>query len=99
MGCYVEVSNKQEWLQSNCTYAWEGLVFPKWEDFKEGHLPVVLVDNGYFQAAGIAFDKQEYERFTDPCDFRPKVVYSIALEELKKVSDIESYLTKEEDNV
>lgn len=98
MGCYVEVENKEQWLKDNSS--WNTMVkTPKWEEFGGDHLPVVLVDNGPFKAAGIAFDKQEYERFTDPYDFRPKVIYSVALEELKKVSDIENYLAKEEGNV
>ena len=69
----------------------------KWEDFDNEHLPVVLVDNGPFQSAGVAYCKREYERFTYPEDYRPKIVFSVALEKLKKVSDIEGWMKDAEE--
>lgn len=33
---------------------------------------VIVVDNGLFEAAGFAYDKQEFEAFTHVSDQRPK---------------------------
>jgi hypothetical protein len=36
------------------------------------HLPVCLVDNGLFTAAGVAYTPRELEAFQQPDDLRPK---------------------------
>jgi hypothetical protein len=46
------------------------------------HLPVCLVDNGAFTAAGIAYCQAEYERFLDGAD-RPKKWYLVSKANLK----------------
>lgn len=33
---------------------------------------IVVVDNGFFEAAGFAYDEQEFRAFTHPSDQRPK---------------------------
>jgi hypothetical protein len=40
-------------------------------------LPVALVNNGAFTAAGVAYDLREVECFTHPTDFRPKKFYCV----------------------
>lgn len=42
--------------------------------FDAGHdkAVIVVVDNGFFEAAGYAFDKREFEAFTLPHDHRHK---------------------------
>jgi hypothetical protein len=45
---------------------------PRWEDIPEGKALVVVVDNGIFEAAGYAYDEQEYRAFTSPSDYRPR---------------------------
>lgn len=96
MGCYVETQNKEKWLMDNHN-GWYAMQMPKWERLNiDGYRPVVLVDNGPFRAAGIAYDEQEYERFTDPRDERPKQVFLVSIEKLKEVSDIEEWLKRSE---
>jgi hypothetical protein len=45
---------------------------PKWDDIPKDKVLVVVVDNGIFEAAGLAYDSVEYERFTMVTDRRPK---------------------------
>ena len=33
----------------------------EWENLPDGSLPVIIIDNGYFTAAGIAFSEREFE--------------------------------------
>jgi hypothetical protein len=40
-----------------------------------GKALIVVIDNGFFEAAGYAYNKAEYEAFTDPDDGRPKSFY------------------------
>ena len=64
-------------------------------DFKsvpEGHLAVCLVDNGWFTAAGIAFDEKEFEVFAR-YDGRRKYWFTVPIERLHAVSsDLKGYL-------
>lgn len=46
-------------------------------------LPVILVNNGFFTAAAIAFDNAELRAFTDPTDTRPKKLYMVSRERLR----------------
>lgn len=100
MGCYVEVKDKERWLFENSDEMFlgrygEGLdEFPPYERFKNGSLPVVLVDNGYFKAAAIGYDKEEYERFTRHDDARPRDVFSVPVHRLLNVSDLRDWLVK-----
>lgn len=52
-----------------------GLVLP-------GELPVCLVSNGAFTAAGIAYDEREIKAFSEPGDYRPKRWYAVSYEKL-----------------
>lgn len=61
---------------------------PKWEDIPTDSLPVVLVNNGIFTAAGIAYHPQELEVFTNPTDPRPRKYYAVKIEKLFEVSDL-----------
>lgn len=49
---------------------------------KDG-VPVCLVQNNGFTAAGIAYDRQELEAFQYPGDQRPKLWFSVPLESLR----------------
>ena len=76
MGYYVnpEDQAKEAWLQQNG-------VKIKYQDvpnfdFSSDHLPVCLVDNGIFTAAGIAFSPEERDYFIKE-DGRPKIWYSV----------------------
>lgn len=85
MGYYVNPpgESKEAWLFRN------GVVLPckpQWEDIPEGCLPVVLMDNGPFTVAGVAFSEKELDAFTQPTDFRPKVFYMVEISDLLPVS-------------
>jgi hypothetical protein len=47
-----------------------------------GDTPVCLVNNGPFKAAGIAYDRSEFEVFTSPNDGRPKQWYLVPADAL-----------------
>jgi hypothetical protein len=95
MGCYVnpKESSKESWLKGNAKE--RGPVqdpVPEFSSFPAGTLPVILIDNGRFTAAGVAFSKEEYQEFTRLDDFRPRIIYEAKVADLLKVSDLEKYL-------
>lgn len=97
MGCYVnpDHEDKEVWLEKNATTIYAMNTFPKWETiFATNERPVVLVDNGLFKAAGVAYDEREYQNFTREDDPRPRKVYRVPIKKLKKVSDIETWLKR-----
>lgn len=87
MGCYINPpsSNKVSWL------------FEHGEEIKspcaitESHVPVCLVNNGQFFAAGVAFDQREIDGFDQPTDLRPKQWFKVSREKLYTVSDLKNY--------
>lgn len=96
MGCYVNPKNesKEAWLEKHGT-AMPINIDTSYNDYcKDECLPVILVDNGMFTAAGVAYDEREFQDFTSPMDLRPKRGYKVKIEDLKKVSDIEDYLSR-----
>ena len=96
MGVYVNPAgmSKEDWLAQNGELLIES---PKWEDEKEGNLPVSLVDNGPFRAAGVCFDERELECFAESIrDTRPKTWFMVEVDKLKDVcgEPLERYLNK-----
>lgn len=94
MGAYVNPTDmsKEKWLLRN---AKEVNYSMKWETVPENFLPVVLVDNGMFTAAGIAYNKGELEAFTDPTDIRPKRYFLAPIHRLHEVSsELEGYMER-----
>lgn len=87
MGYYVNPQgmSKDEWLESNGMRTTDEL---KWKDVLPGILPVVLVNNGLFTAAGICYRESELLEFLDPSDKRPKLVYLCLIDDLLKVSNL-----------
>ena len=88
MGYYVNPPNesKEQFLKR------EGIKAPfdsklNWESVPKDFLPVVLVDNGHFTAAAIAYDAQELAECTSLNDPRPRQIYMVKIEKLVKVSD------------
>ncbi len=54
--------------------------------FVDKKLPVCLVDNGLFKAAGIGFSLDETSHFNRP-DGRSKIWYIVPIENLKEISN------------
>jgi hypothetical protein len=98
MGCYVnpKESTKEAWLDGNAKQ--RGVIvggkssIPPYSSFPEGMMPVVLVDNGPFTAAAVAYCEAEYQEFTDLSDHRPRVIFEAKVEDLLKVSDLKNYM-------
>ncbi len=82
MGQYLNPPHgtKDTWLTAN------GFLSPKsrisWADVPKGMLPVILVDNGMFAAAGVAYNERELEAFQSPGDYRPRRVFFVATTKL-----------------
>ena len=81
MGYYINPkdSTKERWL---ATYG-ELTIFPTF-DSKSGKIPVCLVDNGAFTAAGICYCQEELDAFTEP-DGRYKVWYLVPKDKILEV--------------
>lgn len=106
MGVYVnpKTMSKEEWLFQNGRLVKDlstpqgrfgEETVPTFESFGSDNLPVVLVDNGPFTAAAVAFCEREYKYFTeDPTDHRPKFIYTVLKDKLYDVSNLEDYLPK-----
>jgi len=94
MGVYVNPENceKEVFLREKAVEVTMDIV--EIFDFKahKDTLPVVLVDNGCFTAAGIAFCDRERDLFLLP-DGRPKKYYLAKVEDLLEVSEgLESFV-------
>lgn len=80
MGYYINPADmsKESWLSLN------GRRISQLDvgnfDFSGDELPVCLVNNGAFTAAGIAYDKSEAQAFNNPSDARPKIWYAVKRE-------------------
>jgi len=88
MGFYVNPLNesKESFLNR------EGMAVPDspkiaWDSVPKGYLPVVLVDNGMFTAAGIACGAAELDAFTKITDRRPRQIFMVKIEKLVQVAD------------
>lgn len=84
MGYYINPPDctKEHWL------ATKGTVIPRplsLDDVGPNHLPVCLVDNGPFRAAGIAFSQAELDSWNQEeleGDTRPRTWYRVSKEAL-----------------
>lgn len=93
MGAYVNPSGmtKEQWLARNGEIVLDR--FPTQVDERgKDYLPVCLVKNQFFSAAGIAYNERELRDFSDPFDQRPKVWFWVEKSKLLGVSDLASYL-------
>lgn len=77
MGYYIDPPDmsKEKWLIENAKPSTKSAC-EEWSDFST-EVPVVLVDNGFFTAAGIAYDEREVNAFTQPDDKRSKVYFTV----------------------
>lgn len=83
MGAYINPRDmrKEEWLEKNAVR----VVNLCWAEVKPETLPVCLVDNGPFTAAGIAYSEEEFVSF-HRYDGRPKCWYIAPIDKLHTVS-------------
>ncbi len=72
MGYYInpETGTKEEWLAANARRIELSLI-KNWRFDIEQELPICLVDNGIFTAAGIAYSSSEIEAFMETGKIRP----------------------------
>lgn len=92
MGFYIQTTspkNKAQFLVDNykCSVINEDVARER-VDSKEG--VVVVVDNGPFEAAAFAYDKDELDMFLNPNDNRPKTIVAIDYELACKLSGFNS---------
>lgn len=91
MGCYVNPPDmtKEAWLAQNGERT-DGPC-----EVTETHLPVCLVHNGAFTAAGVCYCTQERDEFNSPSDYRPKLWFKVHRADLRRVSDLARYEARE----
>jgi hypothetical protein len=91
MGIYINPLNmtKEEWLAKNAVSC--GSTPPAFPCDNET-LPVCLIDNVIFTAAGVAYSPNELQVFSDPQDGRFKLWYLAKIEDLATVSDLKRVL-------
>ena len=90
MGFYINPpeGTKEDWLLRNG----QAMISPDWPP-PEGQVLVCMVDNGPFRAAGICYDKSEWEEFTAP-DSRSKEWYLVPREKILTVCpSVENFLS------
>jgi hypothetical protein len=85
MGYYVNPvgMSKEQWLAKFAID--EGNNPPSSVSVFPDTLPVCLINNGFFTAAGIAYDDEELAAFADPTDPRQRRWYIVPKAELLKV--------------
>ena len=104
MGCYVNprAMSKELWLRQRAKLVGGVNIpgkenhVPSYASFAKGTMPVVLIDNAHFTAAGVAYNEAEYREFTDVSDYRPRALYEVSIEKLRTVSDIDDYMKPED---
>ncbi len=60
---------------------------PVYGNVPPDHMLVVLVNNGWMTAAGIAYSEREFEAFTGADDPRPKTFYHVPISALQSLDD------------
>lgn len=91
MGCYINPTNmtKDYWLYSQDEGTDEA---PAWDFVPKDMLPVCLVQNAEFSAAGVAYNEAERDDFARE-DGRPKRWFLISILALQHVSDVDRWLS------
>lgn len=92
MGYYIEATGakgKAAWLVQNA----KGTIVSKATPSPDS-IPVVVMDNGPFEAAGIAYSQRELDEFTYHGDTRPKTIVMVPRAEvIKHCPRVESRLS------
>ena len=90
MGLYLNPPgmSKEDWLRQHGIRATAKQMVDEYQTQKEkGFVPIVLVDNGHFTAAGIGSNLDETRVFCDPKDPRHKLYFWAHLDHLRKIQD------------
>jgi len=84
MGCYVNPVEvrKEDWLNKNGEEVGNAITF----DGRDGCLPVCLINNGFFTAAGVCYSESEFKAFKAE-DGRKKRWFYVKLEKLHEVCE------------
>lgn len=84
MGLYINPTNmSKENLLLQVGRTLSAREFKAWDFTNRSEIPVALVDNGLFTAAGVAFDRRELEAFTSPEDRRPRTYFAVPVSVLR----------------
>lgn len=91
MGYYIQTPSSFDKATQICAlYDGKQIDKPKsFEQIPEDKALIVVVQNGFFDAAGYAYDEREFKAFTEPDDSRPKSFVLIDKEKAKKLSGFE----------
>lgn len=74
MGVYINPIDctKEDWLKKNAEHIGDPRsITPTFT--KDSGIPICLVDNGIFTAAGVCYDESEFKAFQEPNDPREKL--------------------------
>ena len=86
MGIYFDPRNvsKEEWLYFNAEKFIPASALDAQYDLirSNNQVPICLVDNGSFRAAGIAYTAFEYHRFIESTDDRPVSWWLVSVDKL-----------------
>lgn len=87
MGLYINppTQTKEDWLAGNGTVLGTVPVSIEKFDHVATFLPVCLIDNGAFTAAGIAFDQREFDAMRRMDDHRRKLWFLVPVTKLCEV--------------
>lgn len=101
MGCYVNPKNeiKEKWLKENgeIVQDWftptDRVHFKPYKEYcTDNKLPVIMVDNGPFRAAAVAYNESEFLTFLDTkFDPRTRIFYIVDVDKLLEVSDLATF--------
>jgi hypothetical protein len=86
MGYYVQTPDSQNKAeQLHRLYGAELVLSPEEFDFNGDYALICVVENGPFDAAGIAYDADERDSFNNPDDPRPKAWLKLPKETVIKL--------------
>ena len=86
MGMYLNPVNvcKETWLRENATEVSKNAILLDYNNLMQNkEIPIILMNNGYFTAAGICYKESEATEFTRE-DGRPKKFYVVPVAKLKE---------------
>lgn len=94
MGCYINPKDlpKEKWLlNKGILTTKDDVLSHDYNDPCVGFVPVVLIDNGAFQAASVLFNEAERDRFLLDRTDRPRTFWFVDIEDVRTVSPYDLY--------